>query len=58
MNEIETALISAALTESRGILKRAAQTLRIDRKTLSAKIKRTPDLAQLAKRPVSDAPSP
>lgn len=52
MNEIETALIRAALTESRGILKRAAQTLRIDRKTLSAKIKRTPDLARLAKRPV------
>lgn len=53
--ELEAALIQSALEENQFVLKRAAQALHIDRKTLQAKIKRYPELAAL-KPSVSSAP--
>ena len=47
MEEIESAIIRHALEKNGWVLKRTAQALHIDRKTLHSKIKRDPQLAAL-----------
>ena len=47
LEEIENAMIRRTLLEQQCVLSRAAQALSIDRKTLRAKIGRSPELTAL-----------